>query len=76
VCVCVKLGCKWLTGAETFEVLEVTIGVLATERTQMFVWFHKFQWGAIHVENGKCWDVCQQTKYMNMFMNGMKEHVL
>jgi hypothetical protein len=35
-CVCIKFGCVWVTGAETFEVLEVTVGVLAMERTQVF----------------------------------------
>jgi len=43
-----------VTGAERFEVLEVTVGVLAMERTQVFVWFYKFQGGVIHAENGKC----------------------
>ena len=36
-CVCIEFGCVWVTGAETFEVLEVTVGVLAMERTQVFV---------------------------------------
>jgi len=44
----------WVTGAETFEVLEVTVGVLAMERTQVFVWFYKFQGSVIRVESGKC----------------------
>jgi hypothetical protein len=35
-CVCIKLGCVWVTGAETYELLEVTVGVLAMERTQVF----------------------------------------
>jgi len=67
--VCTKFGCIWVTGAEKFEVLEVTVGVLATERTQVdFVWFYKFQWGVVHVENGQRQDVRQITKHMKMWI--------
>jgi hypothetical protein len=57
-----------VTGAETFEVLAVTVGELAMERTQVFVWFYEFQWSVIRVENGKRWDVCQQAKHTKMWI--------
>jgi hypothetical protein len=57
-----------VTGAETFEVLEVAVVVLAMETTQVFVWFYQFQWGVIHVENSKHWDVRQQAKRMKMWI--------
>ena len=46
----------------------VTVGVLAMERTQVFVWFYKFQWDVICTENGKCWAVCQQAKHIKMWI--------
>jgi hypothetical protein len=46
--------------AETFEVLKVPVGILTTERTQVFEWFSKFKRGLIPVEDGE-WLVCQPT---------------
>jgi len=39
VCFCIKIVCIWVTGADTFEVLQATVGVLAMERTQVFYGF-------------------------------------
>ena len=38
VCFCIKFGCIWVTGADTYEVLQVTVGVLAVKE-------HKFLYG-------------------------------
>jgi len=69
VCFCIKFVCIWVTGADKFEVLQVTVGVLAMERTQVFVWFYNFQWGVIRVKNGKCWVVCQQAKHTKIWID-------
>ena len=74
-CVSIKFGCKWVTGAGTLEVLEITVGVLAAERTPVAVWYYKFKQGVIRVENGRRWDVCRQAKHMKMWIE-WRERVL